>query len=130
MTDECTFESRSERKYPKILDCVCLLQHLLLQSMILGKEVTEKSFVNSGSSITFTFNILFFYNVWLDCWPEVSYLDHSILMFGSLTLTTLRGIFFVAACSLSSCGLKLTQAGHLTFSLHPDPLVSSCSQPN
>ena len=34
------------------------MRHLLLQSMILGNEVTWKSFVNSGFSSTFTFNTL------------------------------------------------------------------------
>ena len=79
--------------------------HLLLQSMILGKEVTEKSFVNSGSSIMFTFNILLYPYLWI----KIPWLN----VWKSLTLTTLRGMFFVAACNLSSCGLKLTQAGHL-----------------
>ena len=49
-----------------------------------------------------------------------------------VTLTTLRGTFLVAACNLSNCGLKLTQAGHLRFSweliyeLHCAVIIIKC----
>ena len=53
-----------------------------------------------------------------DVWENLASLSINPNIWLSLTLTTLRGMFFVAVCNLSSWELKLTQAGHLTISLH------------